>query len=120
MNHIPDNFRDLVRPNTNAPTKVFYSVVYTFLPCMAYTLQGIPADCAYTGSCVALAHVDWVGCMSKVETTRLFALLERSDLVARWDRKAETRCWHSLRHGFKCDGWMTVGEGEERGHGASQ
>jgi len=75
LEHIADDFDDLVRANADAPAEVLYSVVDTLHACVADTLHGISAKGAYTGSLVALAHVDGVCGVAEVEATGHLAFL---------------------------------------------
>lgn len=86
-NNVMNDFNNLVGTNADTPTKIFNSVVYTLLPCMADTLQGIAGKGAYAGGFVTLAHVDGICCMAKVETTSELPSLERTNLVARGHRE---------------------------------
>jgi hypothetical protein len=73
---IADHFDNLVRANANAPTKVFDGVVDTLLASMADTLHGIAAKGAYASCLIALAHVDWVSRVAKVEAARHLSFLK--------------------------------------------
>lgn len=76
LQHIANDFDNLVRANAHAPAKVLDGVVDTLHACVADTLHGVAAEGAYTGGLVALSHVDGVGSVSKVEATSHLALLE--------------------------------------------
>jgi hypothetical protein len=75
LEHIADDFNDLVRANANAPAEVLDGVIYTLHACVADTLHGISAKCAHTGGLVALAHVNRICRMTEVEATGHLAFL---------------------------------------------
>jgi hypothetical protein len=79
-----------VGADTDAPPEVFDRVVDALLAGVADALHGVAAESAHAGSLIALAHVDGVGRVSKVEAAGEVALLERSDLVAGGSRKTES------------------------------
>jgi hypothetical protein len=61
--------------DAHAPAKVLDCIIYTLLPGMTDTLQGISANGAGAGGLVTRSHVYGVCGMSKVKTAGELALL---------------------------------------------
>jgi hypothetical protein len=105
--HVSDNLDDFMCANPDTPAKVLDGIIAAPVSRMTNRLHCVAAKGTHAGSLVALAHVDGVCSVPKMEAARHLALLERANLVTWRHGKAKARSGHGFGDGFKCHRGMS-------------
>jgi hypothetical protein len=101
LQHIVNDGMYSMRTSTTSPAKVSNCVVRAGFSSMTHTLHCVASNGTHRRICVAGAHENWIGSVSKMIAAGTGSLLMGSEVISRRCRKTQSLGRHCFARSFK-------------------